>query len=71
MGIALARKQAHFIPRTLIYYDKGGSIKRAGCLVTGCQIKMASRSHSSRPMASPMPSNAILDVSNFCGVQIC
>ena len=32
---------------------KVGTIKRAGCLVTGCQIKMASRSRSSRPMAHP------------------
>ena len=27
---------------TVVLYDKGGTIQRAGCLVTGCQIKMAS-----------------------------
>ena len=42
------------IPCTVVLYDKGGTIERAGCLVTGCQIKVAPRSHSSRPMASPM-----------------
>ena len=29
---------------TVVLYDKGGTIQRAGCLVTGCQIKVASRS---------------------------
>ena len=43
---------------TVVLYDKGGTIQQAGCLVTGCQIKVASRSHSSRPMASPMRDNS-------------
>ena len=30
----------------MVLYYIGGTIKRAGCLVTGCQIKVASRSHS-------------------------
>ena len=28
---------------TVVLYDKGGTIQRVGCLITGCQIKMASR----------------------------
>ena len=56
-GNALAQKQLQLIPCTMVLYDKGGTIQRAGCLVTGCQIKVASRSYSSRPMASPIREN--------------
>ena len=39
-------------------YIQWGKIQRAGCLVTGCQIKVASRSHISRPIASPKRDNS-------------
>ena len=54
----LAKKQAQIIPCTVVIYGKGGTIQRSGCLVTGSQIKMASKSRSFRPMASPMRGNS-------------
>ena len=39
------------------FSDTGGTIQQAGYLVTMCQIKVASKSHSSRPMALPVQGN--------------
>ena len=41
-GECLCRKHAQLILCTVVIYDKGGTFQRAGCLVTGCQIRMAS-----------------------------
>ena len=58
-GECLSPKQAQLIPFTVDLYNNGGTIQRAGCLVIGCQIKMAS---SSRPMVSPMRDNHEKDI---------
>ena len=34
----------------MVLYDKRGTTQHADYLVNGCQIKVASMSHSSRPM---------------------
>ena len=53
-------KKAQFKPCTVVLYDKGCTIQRTGCLVTGYHIQVASRSHAgSRPMASPMQGMSI------------
>jgi hypothetical protein len=36
----------------VFFYDKGGKLQQAGWIVGWCQLKVASRSHSSRPIAS-------------------
>ena len=41
----------------VVLYDKGSAIQQAGYLVTMCQIKVASKSHSSRPMALTVQGN--------------
>ena len=56
----LSPKQAQLLPCTVVLYDNGGTIQRAGCPVTGCQIKMTSRSRTSRQMASSMRGNVSL-----------
>ena len=48
-GNALAEKQAQLIPCTVVLYDKGGTIQRADCLVTRCQIKMATETQIINP----------------------
>ena len=44
--------KAQLIPCTVVIYDKGGTIQRAGCLIIKCWIYMASRSHIPRPPRS-------------------
>ena len=49
-GNALApNRRSSYLICSVVLYDKGGTNQRAGCLVTGCQIKMASKSRGSRP----------------------
>ena len=42
---------------TMIFYDKGGTIQRAGCLVTRCQIKVAERGTCVKGSVSQKVSN--------------